>query len=258
MNGLHEEGERPPEGIDHAADRAADRGPDGVDSFLEKWRARWPEWDVAQVFVPKDQRPLVLAFASLLQELTDAAWGGSDRRPGEAKLGWWMEELHGWSRGARRHPLGLLLQKQQAPWGGMAAVLADLPASRERPMDAGQAQSQLQGLAESIAAIEPVLFPTHGSNPQPAEQAALTTLLHLRLAHHPGEAVPLEVMARDAGGALEAWRHELCGRERPGAGVPRPRRILAALALARLRRPEPARPLSPAVALLTAWRAARG
>ena len=46
---------------------------DASQSFIDKWRARWPEWAVAQVFVPATQRPTALAWASLLQELTDAA-----------------------------------------------------------------------------------------------------------------------------------------------------------------------------------------
>ncbi|HEU0307199.1 MAG TPA: phytoene/squalene synthase family protein, partial [Lysobacter sp.] len=89
---------------------------EAIGSFIDKWRARWPEWTVAEVFVPREQRDSTLAWMALLQELTDAAWGGSDPRPGEAKLGWWAEELQGWSRGIRRHPLGQVLQKFPVPW----------------------------------------------------------------------------------------------------------------------------------------------
>src|SRR5690606_20699556 len=59
--------------------------------FIDKWRARWPEWEIASVFVPEAQRPLAEAWFSLLQELTDAAWGGADPTPGLAKLAWWQE-----------------------------------------------------------------------------------------------------------------------------------------------------------------------
>ena len=49
---------------------------------------RWPEWHVAEVFVPRRAaRTGASAWFALRQELTDAAWGGSDPRPGEAKLG---------------------------------------------------------------------------------------------------------------------------------------------------------------------------
>lgn len=86
-----------------------------LQDFAGKWRARWPEWSVAEVFVPRAQRGVAVAWAALQQELTDAAWGGTDALPGEAKLGWWMEELQGWRQGRRRHPLGLALQRQDAP-----------------------------------------------------------------------------------------------------------------------------------------------
>ena len=73
---------------------------DGASSFVEKWRARWPEWEFGMVFVPVAQRPLAEAWLSLLNELAEAAWGGDDPTPGLAKLAWWQEELGGWSKGA--------------------------------------------------------------------------------------------------------------------------------------------------------------
>jgi len=235
---------------------------EALDSFLDKWRARWPEWAVAQVFVPVPQRQGLLALSSLVQELTDAAWGGSDRRPGEAKLGWWMEELQGWTRGARRHPLGQLLQRQPAPWLDLAKALPGLLESRERPLDAVQAQAQLDEVAKAVAAIDAVLYPAGATAAdvvtETTVQAALTSLLHQRLAHHPGDAIPLQFLAHGETDAASAWAHELAGRRLPGREVPRPRRLLAGLALARLRRADAAQPLSAPSALLTAWRAARG
>src|SRR5690606_14891514 len=78
-----------------------------LEAFLDKWRARWPEWRIAEVFVPAPRRPATLAWLGLRQELADAAWGGADPRPGAAKLAWWSDELRGWASGRRRHPLGL-------------------------------------------------------------------------------------------------------------------------------------------------------
>ena len=78
-------------------------GARGAGDFVAKWRARWPEWAIAEVFVPPSRREIAQAWMTLLQELGDAAWGGADVRPGEAKLTWWAEELLGWSRGARPH-----------------------------------------------------------------------------------------------------------------------------------------------------------
>jgi phytoene/squalene synthetase len=231
---------------------------EALDSFLDKWRARWPEWAVAQVFVPAHERESTLAWSSLLQELTDAAWGGSDRRPGEAKLGWWVEELQGWTRGARRHPLGLVLQRQPAPWGTLAAALPGLLESRERPLDPAHARSQLAQAGRAVAAIELALFAPPGADAEDAAEAALTSLLHARQADHSAEAVPLQFLALGEQGAAAGWQRELADRSTPGKGVPGPRRIMAALALVRLRRGDAARPLPVLSALLTAWRAARG
>ena len=89
---------------------------DALQGFLGKWRARWPEWAIAETFIPEAQREVAQAWLALREEISEAAWGGQDPRPGDAKLGWWTEELMGWSRGARRHPLGQVLQKRAAPW----------------------------------------------------------------------------------------------------------------------------------------------
>ena len=227
---------------------------EAIDSFIGKWRSRWPEWAVVEVFVPHDQRATALAWAALLQELTDAAWGGSDARPGEAKLGWWVEELQGWSRGIRRHPLGLVLQKLPVPWPQLAAALPSLRNSRERPVDADDANKQLKTFAEAIAAIEQGLF---GGIDGIGDEAIITALLHMRLAHHPGEAAPLQVLAQAGDNAsVTAWTLQLAERA-SARGATRPRRLWAGLALARLRRGEAVRPLSAAQALWAAWRAAR-
>jgi hypothetical protein len=226
---------------------------EALDSFIDKWRARWPEWSVAEVFVPREQREPVLAWMALLQELTDAAWGGSDPRPGEAKLGWWVEELQGWSRGIRRHPLGQVLQKSPAPWMQLAASLPSLRGSRERPVDAEDAFAQLGTVVEAVAVIEQGLFGA-GSG---ARDVIAANLLHLRLAHHPGDAAPLQVLAMAGeGGAIAEWTRQLAVRI-PTHGATRPRRLLAGLARARLRRGEAVQPVPALQALWASWRAAR-
>ena len=98
-------------------------GREDLDSFLDKWRLRWPEWRVAEAFVPAAARDTALAWMGLRQELADAAWAGVDPRPGEAKLGGWAEELLGWSKGARRHPLARVLQPRDAHHSTSPAVL---------------------------------------------------------------------------------------------------------------------------------------
>lgn len=242
-----------------------DDEPDALAAFIGKWRARWPEWAVAEVFVPAAQRPAALAWAALQQELTDAAWGGGDARPGQAKLLWWQEELHGWTQGRRRHPLGTPLQRLPAPWPELAAVLPTLGDSRERPADAAEAFAQLLAPATAVAAIERALF---GGLPVDAATVRLVaaTWLQARLARDAAAAVPLSALARigvDRGpgqgqhDADAAWRDELLRQWPAAGGATRPRRVWATIARARLARGDAGRPLPAWPALWTAWRAAR-
>jgi len=225
--------------------------------FIDKWRARWPEWIVAEVFVQAPMREPVLVWAALQQELTDAAWGGSDPRPGEAKLAWWQEELAGWRRGARRHPLGSILQRQAAPWTMLAAALPSLAASRERPSNADEAFAALLPLAEALAAIDAALFDAPASDGEAGLIAA--SLLQSRFAQAGAEGAPLAVLAR-AGDSdpRPIWAAELRQRWPRHRAGSRPRRLWSALARARLDLADPVRPLPLWRTLPIAWRAARG
>lgn len=248
-------------------ERPAAGDDEALGSFLDKFRARWPEWAVVQVFVPQAQREVALAWAALLQELTDAAWGGSDARPGEAKLAWWAEELRGWTLGARRHPLGIALQRLQAPWLTLATALPYLRESRERPRDRDDAYASLRPFAHAVAAVESALFA--GLEPPRAdvessvlnEQAELTVaagLLYSRLAHVGEAAAPLATLARAGSGTVtSAWAAELLKAWPSGGAATRPRRLWSALARQRLRRGDAALPLPPWSAVLSAWRGAR-
>lgn len=232
---------------------------EALDSFLDKWHARWPEWAVVQVFIAQEQRPVVQAWAALLQELTDAAWGGSDPRPGEAKLAWWGEELQGWSQRRRRHPLGTALQRLPAPWTLLAAALPSLRASRERPRDRDEAQAVLRPFAHAVARVEAILFAVEPDQADEAsERAIVAGLLHARLAQVGEAAAPLATLARAGDGPVVlAWAMELLAHWPASPAATRPRRIWTALARQRLRRGDAALPLPPWSALLTAWRGAR-
>lgn len=225
--------------------------------FVDKWRARWPEWAVAEAFVPAAQRGTVLAWASLQQELTEAAWGGSDPRPGEAKLGWWQEELAGWSRGARRHPLGTALQRQPAPWATLAAALPSLAASRQRPGSADEAFAAVAPFAQALSMIDAALFDVPAADGDAGVVAA--SLLQSRFAQAGAEGAPLAVLAR-VGDAdpRPIWAAQLRQRWPRPPAASRPRRLWAALARARLGQADPVRPLPMWKALPIVWRAARG
>jgi hypothetical protein len=209
-----------------------------LDSITAKWRARWPEWALAMAFVPVAQREVAAAWFALLQELTDAAWGGSDPTPGLAKLAWWQEELAGWAKGAYRHPLGALLQPQPLPWTDLARSLPSLQASRTRPLDPPPAAAD--GFAAAVAACERALFDMADA-PAPAEADAAVVLDSVHCEHrlcHPDTAPAA------AGDIVEKL------------AATRPRRIHAALVRARLRGPRKALP--PWRVLLLTWRASRG
>lgn len=218
-----------------------------ADAFLAKWRGAWPEWAIVERFVPAAERELAEAWRALQFELQEAAWGGADARPGEAKLGWWVEELAGWSQGRRRHPLGAHLQRRAASWARLATALPTLAASRARPDDRSQAWQQLAPIAEAAAVVGAELL---GGRADPATVAA--AWLHARLARHSEHALPLDLEGPSA------WAGDLVRRWPDTRGVAASRRIELAIARARLARGDASAPCGPVTALWAGWRAARG
>ncbi|WP_202844860.1 squalene/phytoene synthase family protein [Luteimonas saliphila] len=213
-----------------------------LESFLDKWRARWPEWGVLLVFVPRGQRVAAAAWYCLLQELADAAWGGGDPTPGLAKLAWWQEELRGWARGARRHPLGDALQKQQAPWEALGRALTVLPATRSPESAEGDVDA-LRAFAVQLLACEAAMFGGRG----PDDHVVVDVVAGLRAER--------SLVQGDPGMATGL---------RPGlrpCAPSRPRRLQQVVVRERLRLMEgggpSARPASLRM-LLAGWRAARG
>ncbi|WP_024890649.1 hypothetical protein [Luteimonas huabeiensis] len=214
------------------------------EAFIDKFRSRWPEWTVAIAFVPAERRPATQAWLALGEEFADAAWAGAEAAPGLAKLAWWQDELQGWSRGARRHPLAQRLRAQAVDWVAMGRALNVLPATRE--LDGARALAALQPLAEALAAADAALAGDAG--PAIASDADLL-----------GAALLAERALRQ-GGRDEARRVLDAWPQARGAGR-RVRRIQAALLRYRLeamaRGREPA-PLPAWRVLPVAWRAARG
>lgn len=216
-------------------------------AFVAKWRGAWPEWGIVEGFVPAAEREVGSAWQALQFELQEAAWGGADARPGEAKLAWWSEELAGWAQGRRRHPLGAVLQRRAAPWGELARALPTLAASRGRPATAEQARTQIASVASVLAPVEAALL--GGRAEASAVEAAW---LHARLARHPAEGVPSD--QPDTATWIAALR-----RAWPATrGLSATRRIELALARARLARGDASKPSGPLAALWAGWRAARG
>ena len=238
--------------------------PTALDSFLDKWRSRWPEWAVAEVFVPEERRATTLAWFALLQEFDDILNIAGDPLPADAKLGWWGTELRDWSGHRSRHPLGRLLEPVPAPWSALADALPALVAARERPVDGAAALASLAGYAQAVAEVEAAVL--GGAPPQPRAIAA--QVLATRLAEAGLQAVPRARQPSDTEStaarerAQRDWADELLAAWQARAGGAPARRMWAAFARHRLdqfargRVPQPGR--QPLRLLWRAWRAARG
>jgi len=208
--------------------------------FIVKWRERWPEWGIAEVFIPAQQRPLVAAWFALLQEWTLAAWAGREPAAGLAKLAWWQDELNGWVKGRRRHPLGGHLLTKPLPWAVLAQALNGLSVSRDTVPESIAAAVDLVPLAQALLHCEAVLF-----------EAAPA-------AHHPILSDLLAEQSLLRGDAAAAAR--LLAERATFSQAPLPRRLQSAILTARLRqlhRGHPQRPPAAWRTLLGAWRAAR-
>ena len=193
-----------------------------LDNFLEKWRSRWPEWQVAEVFVPQNQRQLAVAWFALLQEFEDIMNIAGDPLPADAKLAWWGEELRDWARRRSRHPLGRILEPHVAPWFELAEQLPVLQQLRKTE-DVETALRVSLPLAQAMAAVEGQLFGGVADAEEPATVLAASR------------------------GLLQPTRV---------SGANRPRRLL--MAILRLRTDSPARAPSLWRILWRSWRAARG
>lgn len=140
--------------------------PQDTQAFLRKWRERWPHWQIALPFVPRQQQLQAEAWFALLAEWRDAALAGEDATPGLAKLAWWQEELRGWSNGVRRHPLGAVLQKQPVHWQTLADALPALRHREQMRGEPAQALAALQPFAQAAAQAENALWPSTAIAPE--------------------------------------------------------------------------------------------
>lgn len=229
-----------------------------LDSFLDKWRTRWPEWSVAEPFVPEAQRTLVVAWFTLLQEFDDILNTSGDPMPADAKLAWWGEELRSWAGQRSRHPLGRLLEPVRAPWTALADALPDLIEARAAALEPAQAFKALQPYAAAVAAVEAVMFDT------PARGDAATPVLVQTLAQRLNAAgvaaVPRSLLSAGEGDAAQRWAQQLLARWPARVSGPRARRMYASLARTRLQASAQGRELkvTPTRTLLRTWWAGRG
>jgi len=214
--------------------------------FILKWRERWPEWRIAEVFVSPLRRPLVAAWFALWQECALAAWAGSEPAPGLAKLAWWQDELNGWAKGRRRHPLGEILRSKPLPWAALAQALNGLSVSRDTVPVNTSVAVDLRPLAQVLMASEAALFEHTATNTTDPRHVLLDLLAEQALLRADAP----------ASSRLLAERARL-----PSTPQPRPRRLQSVILAGRLQQLHQGHPQRPPPVwrtLLDAWRAARG
>lgn len=226
-------------------------------SFLEKWRARWPEWSVAEIFIAPERRDIAEAWFALLQEFDDVLNISGDPLPADAKLAWWGEELRGWSAQRSRHPLGRRLEPVRAPWASLADALPMLAAARETPAGSDEAFAALAPYGVAVAAVEADVL-----GRAPEADAVLAHVLAARLADMGIAAVPTAFRRADDAASVRAWAMAVLQRWRGSRQAARERRVLATYARGRLdrlsRKGVPAPLPSRALLLFAGWRSARG
>jgi len=221
-----------------------------LDSFLDKWRQRWPEWTVAERFVAPALQSRAVAWFALLQEFEDIMNISGDPLPADAKLAWWQQELRDWDGRRSRHPLGRVLEPLAAPWAALAEALPAVQEARAQPASLEMALAALLPFAEAVVAIEAVLFERRRAGDA---RAVAVQWLAARLAAAGAGALP-------AGSDLARWRGELLARWPAKPALAQPHRVWSRLARLRLRREQAGQsPWAPPLAQLwNAWRAASG
>jgi phytoene synthase len=179
-------------------------------SFEQKWFAAHPEYAVAAVFLPPEQRRRANAFGSLLHELEEAALQPHEPQVTGIKLGWWRNELASAAGGRASHPITRELfadararTVDPAVWVQLAeAALATsmLPAAPAWPALLGQ----YRDFHASVARVDAGLMTAAATEQDLNRNATLWTISHL-LRNLPavmhgdeGLPVPLDLLARHA------------------------------------------------------------
>ena len=190
---------------------------------LQKWRDRWPQWAIADVFIAPAQRLTAQAWFSVLMEWEDLLNQPSEQPIIAIKLDWWQHELAQWATQRSSHPIAPLLMGLDAPWQLLAETLSDLTALASVPSTLAQAEASLARVLDAMVAVEMRLFP--------GEKGCDRRLLLLHW---------LEARCRfgtaAAGMSVATWRRVLLDAWPDAPQSERPRRLLSTLTRQRLQR----------------------
>jgi hypothetical protein len=234
-----------------------------VDTVIEKWRAHWPEWPLAEPFVRRcianaRSRGSRCAMNSRMPR-------GAAAIRARARPSWrgGREELQAGARGLRRHPLGNVLQPLPAPWSTLAWSLPALLASRERAGTPMKPLRVIEPFAESVAGVSQTLVRQRQAR---ADGSVALGLLARTRARRRGCGRAAGIRGeggrgRGTGPAARACAAELLARWPPPHDGSVAGRLHASLVRERLQRfakgGVSGRPLPAWRALLTSWQAAR-
>ena len=178
-------------GAAHAQHRMTD--PTALDGFVAKWRARWPEWSVAQVFVPRRAaRRRRWPGSRCCRNSPTPPGAAAIPRPAEPSSPGGRKNCAAGRKGARRHPLGDALQRLPAPWTCARRIAAGIARSRAsarttpRPRSGhcDRSRRRSPNARRRCSACRPTRAPWSD-----------TTLLAERLLADPQAAVPLSIPA---------------------------------------------------------------
>jgi phytoene synthase len=137
-----------------------------VASFEAKWSAAHPEFGLALAFVRGSDRSAASAFACLVFEIENAAFGIREAQPAAVKLQWWAEEFARVSQGEARHPLTRALADRLASAAVPARVWHDVivgALAQRDPEPASDEATLFEGYRQfysPLATIESAVFGT--------------------------------------------------------------------------------------------------
>lgn len=198
-----------------------------LQSYLDSWRRDWPEWSIAERFIPQSLRTVAQAWFAVQQQWEGLLPAASESMATAAKQAWWKHEIDNWQQGQALHPLGSVLCVITAPWAQLATTMTCLQTLQCTSADVRHGYQELWAMIHALATIDNHLFGrTVSSDPQ----ALLIQWLDARRRRGGAGASP-------PGQTADQWRQQLLTMWPNKPSLARPRRIWLALIRRRIQDP---------------------